>query len=275
MEAINSILGQSYKNFELIVINDASTDNTTDILSSFKDKRLKVFTNKTRLGVTKSANFAISKAKGQFIARMDADDVASPDRFEKQLKFLIKNKNVVVVGGQCQLIDANGEMIGTKTFPLTNEKIQKMIFSSVPLQQPTLMVAKSRLPKDFVWYDENYSSAEELELLFKLFEFGEVRNLNEYILKYRMHSTNTSLSNPKKTFYLTLKTRFMAISKYGYRPTFRGVMTTIMQTILISVIPGSWVYPIYSRVRGLNKLNVRINTDANLLFEKAFESVRA
>jgi glycosyltransferase involved in cell wall biosynthesis len=275
LEAIESILNQTYTNFELVIVNDASTDNTAKILSSFKDNRMRVFRNKRRLGVTKSANLAISKAKGEYVARMDGDDVADSKRIEKQINFLIKNKNVVAVGGQCELIDSNGFKIGDKRFPFKSEDIKRMIFSSVPLQQPTLMVNTGLLPKGFVWYDENYSSAEELELLFKLFKFGEVRNLKDYLLKYRIHKGNTSLVNPKRTFTLTLKTRFLAISRYGYRPTFMGIVTTIIQTVLISLIPESWIYPIYSVVRGTNKINVKINLDANILLQKAFGLAKA
>lgn len=274
LEAIKSILNQTYKNLELIIVNDASTDETSRILSSFKDKRIMIFKNKTRFGVTKSANLAISKAKGKYIARMDGDDIADLERIEKQVNFLNKNKNVVAVGGQCELINSDGIKIGEKRFPFENDEIRKMIFSSVPLQQPTLMVNTKLLPKNFVWYDENYSSAEELELLFKLFKFGEVRNLNDYLLRYRIHGGNTSLKDPKKTFFLTLKTRFLAIRKYGYRPTFKGVMTTFAQVILISLIPDSWIYPIYSLIRGTNKFNVKINLDANILLQKAFSLVK-
>jgi glycosyltransferase involved in cell wall biosynthesis len=275
LEAIESILNQTYTNLELIVVNDASNDNTAKILSSFKDKRMKVFKNKRRFGVTKSANLAIGKARGEYIARMDGDDIADLERIEKQVNFLNKNKNVVAVGGQCELIDSDGIKIGEKRFPFENDEIRKMIFSSVPLQQPTLMVNTNLLPKDFVWYDENYSSAEELELLFKLFKFGQIMNLRGYLLKYRIHSGNTSLKDPKKTFFLTLKTRFLAIRKYGYRPTFKGVMTTFAQIILISLIPDNWIYPIYSLIRGTNKFNVKINLDANVLLQKAFSLVKA
>jgi glycosyltransferase involved in cell wall biosynthesis len=269
VESIESILNQTYKNIEIIIINDASTDNTAKILSSFKDKRIRVFKNKVRFGVTKSANLAIVKAKGEFIARMDGDDVSAPKRFEKQVKFLMTHKNVVAVGGQCELINAAGEHIGRKNFPLTNQKIKQMIFSSVPLQQPTLMVNRKLLPNNFIWYDETYTSAEELELLFKLFKFGEVRNLKDYLLKYRIHKGNTSLKDPRKTFGLTLKTRFLAISKYGYTPTFRGVLITIAEFIVVNSLPESWIYPIYSFVRNPQRLNVKLNIDGNLIFKKA------
>lgn len=274
-EAVRSILDQTYKNLELIIVNDASTDNSFKIVASFRDKRIKIFNNKRQLGVTKSANIAISKARGEYIARMDGDDVSSLTRITEQVNFLQRNKRVIAVGAQCELIDSNGVKIGEKLFPFDDLKIRKMIFSSVPLQQPTLMVAAKRLPENFVWYDENYFSAEELELLFKLFKYGEVRNLATKLLKYRIHDKNTSLIDPKKTFYLTLKTRISAISKYDYKPSFVGILITIAQTIIVSLIPERWIYPIYSFVRGTNKLSVKINFDANLIFKKAYQLVKA
>jgi glycosyltransferase involved in cell wall biosynthesis len=278
--AIESILNQTYKNLELIIINDASTDGTSKLLNFYKksDKRVRIFTNKVQLGVSKSASLGISKARGVFVARMDADDIAYPTRLEKQVTFLQNNQKAVAVGGQCDLIDKNGIKFGEKRFPTSDKAIRGMIFSSVPLQQPTLVVNQALLPKDFVWYDEDYSSAEELELLFKLFKFGEVRNLPGKVLKYRIHDNNTSLKNPKKTFYLTLKTRLNAIVKYGYTPTLKGILTTLVQAVFISLVPSSWIYPIYSHLRGMRRLSwcgVKIDRDVNGAFKKAFQLAKA
>lgn len=278
--AIDSILNQTYINFELIVVNDASEDETFKILPSYKklDKRIRVINTKANLGVAKSASLGVSHAKGQFVARMDADDVAVPTRIEKQIKFLLDHKDVVAVGGQCELINKDGVKMGEKRFPTEDKQVRNMIFSSVPLQQPTLMVNRSLLPADFVWYDENYSSAEELELLFKLFRFGKVRNLKDTVLKYRMHDHNTSLINPKRTFYLTLKTRFIAVLKYGYTPTFKGVITTLLQAIFVSFMPNPWIYPVYAYIRGIKRFSlksVRINWNVGFVFKKAYQLAKA
>ncbi len=278
--AITSILNQTYTNIELIIVDDASTDGSSSILKKYakSDKRVRLYTNSKRLGVTKSEMLGIEKSDGKFVARMDSDDISYPERIAKQVKFLLRNKDVVAVGAQCDLINAKNELIGSKRFPVSDDSIRKMIFSSVPLQQPAMMVNRLLLPKDFVWYDETFSSAEELELLFKFFQIGKVRNLPEVLLKYRIHGSNTSLVNPKKTFKLTLKTRFRAISRYGYRPTIKGLAVTLAQFSVISLIPNKWIYPLYVFTRGMNKLkatNVTIKNNEQFVFEEKLQLVKA
>lgn len=274
--AIDSILNQTYQNIELIIVNDFSNDKTAEILNFYKrqDKRIKVITNRINLGVSRSANIAISEAKGQFIARMDSDDMATSDRIEKQVNFLNKHKKVVAVGGQCELIDKDGEKIGAKKFPSDYKNIKSMVFSSVPIQQPTLMINKGLLPENFVWYDNNFTSAEELELIFKLFKLGSVRNLKSIVLKYRIHPNNTSLSNPKKTFFLTLKTRIKGVLNYGYVPTLSGILNTILQIIFVGLVPNRWIYPVYMYVRGMRKFrisNAKINLDVFKPLKKVYQ----
>jgi glycosyltransferase EpsE len=251
MEAVESIRNQTYNNWELIAVDDCSFDDSYEILRRFskRDKRIKLFRNKKCLGVSATANFALKRAKGNFIARMDADDVSFPDRLEKQLIYLQKNKKVVVIGGQCDLIDGRGIKMGEKVFPIRTKDIKKMIFSSIPLQQPTLMVNCHLLPSDFQWYDSKQKVAEEVDLLFRFFQYGQVHNLKDKVLFYRIHGENTSLKNPKKTFFLTLKTRIKAIFKYGYRPTLQGIFITFMQAILISLLPERLIYPLYAFLR--------------------------
>lgn len=272
--SVSSILKQTYCNFELLVVDDASTDGSLGVLKSFHDKRIRIIRNKRNLGITKSANLAIKRAKGEFIARMDGDDIALPNRLEKQVNFLLKNKGVVAVGGQCDLIDSDGKKVGEKRFPNDFESIKRMIFRSVPVQQPSIMVAVCRLPRNFVWYNETFKTAEELELLFKLFNYGEVRNLRSKVLLYRIHKGNTSLKDPKNTFYLTLKTRLIAVRDLGYKPTLFGVVSTIVQAIVVFVLPERLIYPLYSYLRGMRKIHVKLNMNVNFIFKKAFALVK-
>ena len=275
VESMNSILRQSYKNLELIIVDDASTDDSLKVIKSFKDKRIRLFKNPKNVGISKSANLAVSKAKGDYLARMDADDISSLDRLEKQVAFLAKNKKVIAVGGQCDLINKAGVKVGEKRFPVSAEKVRQMIFSSVPLQQSTMMVALHRLPQNFVWYDDAYKSAEEIEMLFKFFTFGEVRNMNEKFLMYRIHENNTSLMHPKETFFLTIKTRIKAIFKYGYKPTLTGVMITLAQSMVVFLMPESWIFPVYKFIRNPRSFSVKLNIDGNFGFKDEIKPVEA
>lgn len=253
-EAIESILGQTYKNFEFIIVDDGSTDNSLAIIKGYgrKDKRIKVFKNKRNLGVSATANFAISKSKGKFLARMDADDISIPDRLEKQVEFLLKRKEIVAVGGQCVVIDKNGDIIGEKRFPLKSNQLKEMIFWAAPIQQPTIMINKGKLPKAFVWYSPKCKSAEELDVLFRLLKYGKLANLADWVLQYRYLPNSLSHKDPKKTFFLTLKSRVSAV-KSGYKPSFKGIVLTIAQTGVCLVLPNSAINTIWTFLRGTKK----------------------
>ena len=252
--AVESILQQTYPNFELIIVDDASTDNSWKIIQKYarKDRRIRAFRNRQNLGVSATANFAISKARGDFIARMDADDVAFPGRLEEQLGFLQKNPQVVAVGGQCLVIDEEDQIIGQKTFPLEDKKLREMIFWAVPLQQPTMMINRRLLPADFTWYEPQKTSAEEIDLLFRLMKHGQLANLADHVLYYRYRPDSLSHQNPKKTFWLTLKSRLQAIRE-GYRPSPKGVFLTLAQAFVVSILPNKAITTLWYLIRGIQK----------------------
>jgi glycosyltransferase involved in cell wall biosynthesis len=258
VEAIESIRNQTYKNFEFIIVDDASIDNSWKILKRFikKDERIRIFKLEENVGVSQTVKFAIEKTKGSFLARMDADDIAHPKRLEKEVNYLLKNSQTVAVGTQCQLINKDGKTIGKKVFPTKFEDIYKYIFTFIPVQQPTLMINKTKLPKDFEYYYDSMDTAEEVELLFKLFQYGHVENLKERLHSYRLHDKNTSLRNLKKTFFLTLVSRIKAIFKYEYKPTILGIISTIIQSLIILLLPSKIILKIYWMLRELKNKRV-------------------
>ena len=181
VESIESILNQTYKEYEFIIVDDASTDSSWEMLKRYakKDPRIKLLRNKTNEGVSITVKRAIKEAQGDFLARMDADDISMPDRIEKQVKYLQDNPDVVALGTQCETIDTEGAITGEKVFPTEFEKIHRYIFTFIPVQQPSLMIARNRLPRNFEFYHDGMNTAEEVELLFKLFQYGKVVNLPE------------------------------------------------------------------------------------------------
>lgn len=251
VHALESILHQTYPNVEFIIVDDASTDTSWKILKAYAAKypSIRIFRNKTNRGISETVKKAISKAKGTYLARMDADDIALPQRLEKQVAYLEKHPETVAVGGQCLLIDKNNTVTGKKTFPQNFEEIYRYSFQFVPVQQPTLMIAKDRLPKDFVYYVDGMNTAEEVELFFKLFQYGKVENLGDVVLKYRLHDKNTSFLNIRQTFLLTLISRLKATYKYGYKPCFSDAVITLLQTIAVLILPRRVSLSLYKLLR--------------------------
>ncbi|MEK9495341.1 glycosyltransferase [Photorhabdus sp. P32] len=189
-EAINSILEQTFKNYEFIIVNDASTDKTSNILSEFavKDKRIKIINNAKNMGLARSLNIAISEAKGNFIARMDADDYSYPDRLLIQYQHMSKHSDTIVCGTSMRTY----EELRNKVPPLSHEEIVSSIVFDCPFYHPTVMIRKDILLKSGIIYPEDYEKAQDYGLWTELFLISinnnyKFINLPDTLLKYRTH----------------------------------------------------------------------------------------
>ncbi len=266
VEALESLRYQTYPHFEVIAIDDASTDDSYKILKNYAriDSRFKVYRNKTNLRIANTLNFGLTKAKGHLIARMDADDIALPSRFQKQVNFLTNHPGVVIVGGQCLTIDKDSHLTGKKLFPINHIAIHELMFTANPLQHPGIMINRRLLPQDFVWYNPHLTPAEDLDLYFRLGKFGLYANLKSTTLMYRQHGDSETFRNPKHTFHVTQKVRRLAVSKYGYKPNLKSRLLAGTQSLILSVIPSALIFPLYTFLRGtkikekLENLNLRL-----------------
>ena len=247
VEAIESIKKQTYKNWELIAVDDGSTDLSISILKKFakNDLRIQIYKQKHK-GLSYALNFGLKKAKGQFIARMDADDISHKKRLEKQLNFLLKNNEIMLIGTQVTMMDEKGKKIGDKKFPQNHEKIYQMMMTMMSIQHATIL-ARTKYFKKVAY--QNHSTAEDVSLLFKLIQRGKFANTKEFLYKYRIRKNSNSHKNPKKTFYLTLKSRVKAIVEWGYKPTILGLIINAIQLVLISLIPDFLVLSLYKFIR--------------------------
>ena len=237
VEALLSMQNQSYDNFELICIDDASTDGSYKTLKEFarKDNRIRIYRNVVKKGIGASLNIAIRLAKGAYLARMDADDISLPNRLKKQVELLEKHPTLVACGGQAAMIDYKGRIFGYKRFPTDCNKLYPMIMRMIPLQHPILM-ARARVFKQYR-YNEQAATAEDVDMLFYLFSKGHVSNVDQVIYKYRKSSRSNGFHDVKKTFYITFMNRFRAIEKYGYNPTISGIMITLLQFLVVTLLP--------------------------------------
>ena len=256
-EAIESILRQTYQRIELLIVDDCSTDSSWNIIQSYKKRfpkqirvfRTKVKTNSAGNGAT---NFALPYAKGEFIARMDADDVSYATRIEKQVAYLLTHPLTILVGTQARIIDGNGKITGTKNMPTTNKAIYRMYGIIHPMIHPSVMLRRSMLPDRNKIYAMKWDVNDDYYTFFSLLPYGQFANLSEYLLKYRIHGNNLSLQHPKQKFMNSIKIRMEAIKKLHYAIPFDSLMIMTMQFIIVSLLPEQIIVPLYMGFRGMN-----------------------
>lgn len=201
-EAIESVINQTFKNWELIIINDCSTDSTGEILAEFsaKDERVKVYPNEVNLKLPSSLNRAISLSSGKYIARMDADDICLPDRFEKQYKFMEENDDVALSSCRFMTVKNGVYMSGGAGGRCDFRAIKAMLFVANPILHPGV-IARAEILKNFN-YDTTLTCTEDLELWTRLAASGmKMEILPECLLFYRLHDkqiTSTTLERQHK-----------------------------------------------------------------------------
>ena len=195
-KSIQSILDQSFSDFEVIAINDGSTDNSLSILESFNDRRIKIFNNINNLGISASLNFGIQNSSGEYIARMDADDINLVNRLKDQTYFLDQNLNVDVVGSYFETF---GYTIPRKICPpLQDNQIKAALLFNAVLGHPVVMMRKESLLSNKLRYDSNYDGAEDYELWVRSSFKLRFANIPQVLLLYRIHSKQTSSSSREK-----------------------------------------------------------------------------
>ena len=185
--AIESILNQTERDFELIVINNASSDNSLKIINELaeKDKRIVVVTREENKGLVYSLNQGVNLAKGEYIARMDADDISKPIRFERQLQFM-KVNDLVICGTWAEGINGSGEKIREVNYPPNADKIKTFTLLHTPFIHPSVMF-KSDIIKKVGGYKKFFKNIEDYELWTRIIFKYKAGNIQEPLLSYRFH----------------------------------------------------------------------------------------
>lgn len=253
IEAVDSILSQTFENFELILINDASTDNTLQIINKYKrkDKRIIVINNKQNLRMAESLNIAIGQTKSDIIARMDQDDISLPNRLEVQYAFLQKHPNVTVIGNNIIIIDEQDKIIGIRTYPTDSIGLKKIMFRYSPFAHPTVMFRKNTFKKMGGYRNEKHP-CEDIDLWFRLGKNHTFASIPSFLLKYRVSINSGSHQNLTHTEILGLKIKLEAIKKYGYKPVISDIIYIILQFITLWFMPFGARIKLYNLLRGKN-----------------------
>ncbi|MDJ0619011.1 MAG: glycosyltransferase [Calothrix sp. MO_192.B10] len=189
-EAVDSILAQTFQDFEFLIINDGSTDSTREIICSYHDPRIRLIHNEHNLGLTRSLNKGWELAKGEFIARQDADDISEPERLAKQVAFLETHSEVALVGTWFKNIDPQGSLIGEYDLPCDSTEIRWEILFYSPFVHSAVMFRKDIISEQIGLYNEAFSYAQDYDLWWRISRRFKVANIKDYLIKLRVNPSS-------------------------------------------------------------------------------------
>lgn len=208
---IDSLLNQTYTNFELLIINDGSTDSTVQIIKSFSDTRIQLINNSKNKGLIYTLNKGLELAKGKYIARIDADDICLPTRLEKQVNWLEKNSNTVIVATKIEFIDEQGMAIGTWDLDqqkTTAYQIKNAMLWQCCIAHPTVMMRSDVIKK--YRYANNQKHSEDFGLWLQvLSDHFTIEKIPEALVQYRVHSSSVTgaINSKKNPFFIQFNTK--------------------------------------------------------------------
>jgi glycosyltransferase involved in cell wall biosynthesis len=239
-EAINSILLQTFTDFELLIIEGGSKDRSIEIIEQFNDPRIKLIQQeKSTKGLAAALNQGLRLAKGKYIARMDCDDISYNERLAKQVKFMEDNPTIGVSGTWYEIIGVKNKEI--LRYPQKHEEIKAMLFFMTPLAHPTVIIRKSKLNEYNLEYDPNFIIGEDYDLWSRCSFNFKLANLPEILLKYRKHPDSLYMKHRDKNkniFYPIYKRHFehlgISIEREDYT-IIRAILTLDLTNINVDI----------------------------------------
>lgn len=213
--AIESILNQTYKDFEFIIINDCSNTETSEIIHSYNDHRIIVINNSQNMGLTKSLNKGLRIAKGKYIARMDSDDISLETRLYEQLMYMEANKDISVLGAYTRIVGKG--RVKAQRWP-DNPEITKirLLFCNAGIIHPTAFFRKEHLDKYDIWYDESLLKSQDYAMWVKIMEKGKIDILPRVLLEYRVHEDQISIKDKNEQAYYANIIMLRQLDKFKY-----------------------------------------------------------
>ncbi|NLD25278.1 glycosyltransferase family 2 protein [Candidatus Dojkabacteria bacterium] len=237
--AIESILNQTYKDFEFIIVNDCSTDSTLDIIKKYakKDKRIKIISNKENQKIAQTLNNGLKEAKGKYIARLDADDWSHPERLEKQVNFMEENPRIVLSSGNMEICDGELNKKNISNYPLSDKDIRKVFLQYNPTVSPA-MIWRREVSEEIGGFSLNTMS-EDYMFFMDMSSKGEVANLKDILIKYRVLDTSVSSTQMRRAHLSTVQIALTGFLKYGYTITFKTRLVMMTRFVTAFLIPPS------------------------------------
>jgi glycosyltransferase involved in cell wall biosynthesis len=209
-ESVDSVLSQTFRDFEFIIIDDGSTDESVDILGAIYDPRVIVIKNDTNIGLTKSLNKGIRHSQGYYIIRMDADDVALAHRFQTQYEFMESHSEVGACGSAYKMLHNHQKIIKQ---PLTHDEIMSKLLFNSAIAHPTAIIRKSVMTENNIFYDETKEAAQDYDLWSRVGLVSGLANIEEPLLLYREHQESISKTKKDKQLATSMQVRSRLLDK--------------------------------------------------------------
>ena len=193
-DAVESVLRQTYCDFEFLILDDGSTDGSTEYLDGLaeQDSRVRVIRQQNQ-GLVASLNRLITESRGSLLARMDADDICTPDRFQLQVQQFEHDPDLAVLGGRIEMIDPSGKSLGEQGYPLTARESEEMLWFGCPVAHPAVMMRRD-VVVEIGGYRDFFAHCEDYDLWLRISQRAPIRNLDKVVLKYRVHQDSVSSS---------------------------------------------------------------------------------
>jgi glycosyltransferase involved in cell wall biosynthesis len=225
-DCLRSLIRQTYRNIEIIAIDDLSSDDSYKILKSFakkypsaglgRAKKVRAYRNKKRYGVAVTLNRLIRKAKGDYIAFMDAADISIKTRIKKQVEFAIQNPEVAAIGSQCRFMNAKGRSIGKSSFPIDSDFIYKSPLHGISMQFETVLINTAIIPKDLLHFQTTSKHFVYSDIFMKLLPYGKLANIPQY-LHYHRNDQKEYFVDLREHIFSLIRLWINSISNYDYQ----------------------------------------------------------
>lgn len=248
-EAIESILNQTFKYFEFIIVDDCSTDKTWEIIQKYAkiNNRIIALRNKKNLGIPKNRNKLVLLAKGKYVIWQDADDISLSHRIEKQYNFMEENPEVGICGGWLQFFNEKGNQ-SIRKYASDDKNLRENIFKYSPVAQPIAIIRK-KIIYEVGEYNTDYQVAQDLDMSFRIGIKYKFANIPEVLLNYREHDKSVTFSKLKTQELNTIKIRKKNSKGYDYKITIFDKIYNFFQYLSIFIIPPKIKIWLFNKVR--------------------------
>lgn len=232
-QAVDSIRGQTFADFEFVIVNDGSTDDTPEILAEYarRDGRIRVLTNDRNMGIFASLNRGLDVCRGEYVVRMDADDIAIADRLERQLAVMDARPDVVALGGALTYIDAAGKDLNV----MRRCAVGASLLRRSPMLHPTVVFRRKVVEEHAIRYQGRFRPADDYFFWLELSRFGRLDAIDDVVLNYRISAGAARMRHLKRMLWGTVQAKALGLLRLGIRPRCMDVVCFLAECALLLV----------------------------------------